>query len=278
VPPDETPTTFLAAAVAYMRSGGERAYVGPILKEWGEMPLSRIDQVLIDMTAEKLYPGYTASTKNRQFYTPVSAILKRAGIERYIKRPKGWRGKKSTSWLEPEQAFRLFDEADKINLEFGLFLRTLCYTGMRLSEASNIKMGHVDLSRQFIYLPETKNGEARSVYLPPVLITAFANHPRGMQRDPHVRLFRFHKGGRLYDMLKDAMTAARLAFPRRQGGFHLFCHTYGTWMHRYAGLDNYALSRTDRWKDPRSAERYLHTEINSEARMADIMPVKRARP
>jgi hypothetical protein len=35
------------------------------------------------------------------------------------------------------------------------------------------------------------------------------------------------------------MKRAGLKFPRRQGGFHLFCHTYGTWMTRYGGLDTY---------------------------------------
>ena len=68
------------------------------------------------------------------------------------------------------------------------------------------------------------------------------------------------------------MKKAGLKFPRRQCGFHLFCHTYGTWMRRYGNLDTYALARTNRWKDPRSADVYVHTEVGSEARMADILP------
>ena len=39
-----------------------------------------------------------------------------------------------------------------------------------------------------------------------------------------------------------------------------------------AKLDNYALARTGRWKDPRSAEGYLHTAVSSEAKMADVLP------
>jgi hypothetical protein len=61
------------------------------------------------------------------------------------------------------------------------------------------------------------------------------------------------------------MKRSGLKFPRRQCGFHLFCHTYATWMHRYNGLDNYGLARTGRWKDPRSAEIYIHTEVGEEA-------------
>lgn len=279
-PPPEVeagPPMFLAAAVAYMQAGGERKYVQPIITEWRDKKLSDVDQVLIDSAAAKLYPIATAATRNRQFYTPVSAILKRAGIDKSLKRPKGWRGKKSISWLEPAQAFALFEAADDVDSEFGIFVRVLCYTGMRLGEALNIKLAQLDLERQAIYLPETKNSHARTVHLPPFAVTTLANHPRKLTRDADQRLFRFHAGGRLRDMLKAAMAKASLSFPRRQRGFHLFCHTYGTWMHRFGGLDNFGLSRTDRWKDPRSAEIYLHTEVNSEARMADVLPIpKRA--
>lgn len=63
------------------------------------------------------------------------------------------------------------------------------------------------------------------------------------ERGPDEKLFRFHIGGRLRKLLAQAMKRAGLKFPRRQGGFHLFCHTYGTWMTRYGGLDTYGLVR-----------------------------------
>jgi len=93
-----------------------------------------------------------------------------------------------------------------------------------------------------------------------------------LDRDPDQPIFRFLQGGYLRGLLADAMTKAKLSFPRRQRGFHLFCHTYGTWMMRFGNLDNFGLTRTGRWKDPRSAEGYLHTVVNSEAKMADVLP------
>jgi hypothetical protein len=69
------------------------------------------------------------------------------------------------------------------------------------------------------------------------------------------------------------MTRAGIVLPRRQAGFHIFCHTYGTWMKRYGRLDTYGLTRTGRWKDPESADRYNHTEASWEARQADLLPV-----
>jgi hypothetical protein len=141
------------------------------------------------------------------------------------------------------------------------------------------------------------------VHLPPVLVEAFRDQPprmgrprkadgeplangaagqsrRGagvpfLDRAPDEKLFRFHIGGRLRKLLALAMKNAGLKFPRRQGGFHLFCHTYGTWMTRYGDLDTYGLVRTKRWKDPASADRYNHTIASPEARRADLMPVKK---
>lgn len=78
-------------------------------------------------------------------------------------------------------------------------------------------------------------------------------------------------------MLQLAIQRAGLSFPRRQGGFHLFCHTYGTWMTRYGSLDTFGLVRTGRWKSAESADRYNHTIASPEARRADLMPVKKGK-
>ena len=297
VRPTESPITFLDAANAYMKAGGERKHLSLITEMTGEhalqhKTLASIDQIAIDNAAVALYPNASAATRNRQFYTPVSAVLHHAGLTIAVKRPKGWRGTKSQSWLEPEQAFRLFAEADALDTEFGLFCRVLFYTGMRLSEALAIRIAQLNMNARTIYLPKTKNGEARAVHLPPVLIAALANQPprrrsirpQGggpqhedigvpfLERHAARRLFRFHAGGALRDMLKTAMKNARLSFPPRQGGFHIFCHSYGTLMSRYGALDTYGLVRTGRWADPRSADRYRHSKTSEEARRADLLP------
>jgi integrase len=269
--------TFAGAAVAYMNGRGERRFLTQAIKELGRIALSKIDQAEIDAAAVRAFPKGTAAYRNRNFYTPVSAVLKHVGDSREIKRPKGWRGKRHTTWLEPDQAFALFAAADTVDTEFGLFLRYLCYTGMRLGEALNVRLRHVRLDRQTIYLRETKNGEARPVYLPPSLIVALANHPRGLDRDADAKLFRFGINGRTRNLLKMAKAKAGINLPRRQGGFHLFCHCYGTWMTRYGKLDTYDLVETERWKDPDSARRYAHTEPGSAARRADLLPVEKRR-
>jgi hypothetical protein len=101
------PPTFARASIAYMKAGGEGKFLEPILTAWPAKLLDDIDQIAIDALAAELYPNAPASTRNRQVYTPVSAVLKHVGVERKIKRPKGWRGNKRTFWLKPEPTFAL---------------------------------------------------------------------------------------------------------------------------------------------------------------------------
>jgi integrase len=284
------------AAKAYLEAGGDGSFLGPIIELTGphairDLPIDAIDQTVLDLAAAELYPNSTPQTRNRQFYTPVSAVLKRAGNERKIARPKGWRGEKSKWWMQPEQAFSLLNAAVEIDQEFGLLCITLLYTGMRISEALAAKLRHLNLGGDapMLYLPKTKNREARSVFLPPIVVEAFrAMPPRPkreggrsqdgagltfLKREPDIRIFRFHQGGHLRKLLAQAMAKAGLSFPIRYRGFHLFCHTYGSWMSRINKMDNYALARTGRWKDPRSAEGYVHTTPSEEAKLAVNLPV-----
>jgi len=270
--------TFLDAALAYMQAGGERKRLGPIIEMTGEfalrgVPVTEIDQVMIDNAAAALFPGVPPPTLNREFYTPVAAVIHRAGRQMKIMRPKGWRGARATAWLEPAQLFAVLAAADALDPEFGVYLDLLPYTGLRLRESLRPRLRDLDVGRQTLYVGRTKTGAPRMVYLPMHVVVSLANHPRGLDRDPDERIFRFHPGGHLYDLLHAALAAAGATKPKRQNGFHLFCHTYGTWMARYGGLDAHGLTGTGRWADASSAYRYVHLDVSEEARRADRLPV-----
>ena len=102
-----------------------------------------------------------------------------------------------------------------------------------------------------------------------VVVAALANHPRGLNRKG--RLFRFHDGGRLRDMLKLACKGAGVTLPHRTA-FHVFRHNYATWMRLYGGLDSLGLLRTGVWADIDSVSRYSHSEPTAEARQAAALP------
>lgn len=272
--------TFVEAAVAYIESGGDGKYlgkwdeeegrwIGGVLTRLGDLHLEDITQQEIDRAAVALYPEGSAATRNRHVYTPISAVLKHAGVDFKIKRPKGWRGQARVDWLQPEQAFRLLDAANEIDPEFGIFLTFLLYTGCRLNEAIALRCDRILLSEAFTYFPKTKNDDPRGVHLPPFLVAALANHPRGLNRGSE-KAFRFRKCGRLYTLMNKVKAAAGpdVSFAT----FHTFCHTWATWMRRYGKLDTRGLVGTGRWRDQKSAARYEHVVASEESRRADMLP------
>lgn len=266
--------TFDAAAMNYMNAGGDPRPLPRLSKHIGSTLLRDLNQETIDALALKMLPEASPATRNREVYTPISAVLKRAGQSFQLRRPKGARGRELIGWLWPEQAACLFEEADKIDREFGLLLRVLCYTGLRLGEAINhfaIDGLRLNEGAGFAFIPKTKNGKPRPIHFPPHIVEALKAHSRGLDRKGQ-NVFRFHKGSKIYVMLRRAAAAATIELPERQA-FHLFRHTYGTWMRRYGGLDSRGLVGTGAWDCEQSANRYAHTVASEEARRADSLPV-----
>lgn len=263
--------TFASAALAYMKAGGERIYIGKLLEHFGDTPLSQIDQATIDAAAAALYPFGSGATRNRSVYTPVSAILRRGGIRLDLRRPIGSGGNKSTAWLWPEQAFSLFEEAERIDPEFAALLIVLCYTGMRLGEALGLTWNDTRLQDGFAYIPTTKTEEPRAIFLPAVAVAAIANVPHRT-----ARVFRFTKSGHLYSLLRVVAIRAGVDLAERSA-FHIFRHTYATWMRRFGRLDTKGLVATGAWKDRKSADRYEHVVVSEEAQRAAMLPTRKVR-
>jgi hypothetical protein len=124
--------TFATAALAYMKGGGERRFLRPLLKHFGEVPLKRIGQADLDEAAATIYPNASPATINRQLYTPAIAVLRRGGVTLLFRRPEGAAGKQLTTWLWPEQATALISETMKLDPEFGILCIVLLYTGAAL--------------------------------------------------------------------------------------------------------------------------------------------------
>jgi len=267
---DKVRATFLSAAVSYMQAGGENTYIAKLIDHFGEKPLTEIDQAMIDGAATELYPLASAATRNRSVYTPISAVLRHAGKGFDMKRPKGAQGQQLTGWLTEEQAFALLSAAIKLDMEFGALCTVLLYTGCRLSEPLKLLCEDVNLAGSEFFIRTTKNGDPRRVFLPLTVVTALANHPRGLDRNGE-RVFRFTKSGALYDLLRDAAKNAGVTLPQREA-FHVFRHTYATWMRRHAGADLDTLVGTRAWKSRQSAQRYMHMVTSEESQRAALLP------
>jgi len=278
--------TFLSAAVAYMKDGGRRRYLTPLIKHFRDKPLSEIDQAAIDDAASAIYPLVeNPATRNCYVYTPVSAILHHALGDKcpVIRRPKGAKGRIKTDFMWPADAFAIILAADAIDAEFGLYLRTLLYTGIRKSEGLRVLPDDVQTDERAAWLRDSKNGDPRMLKLRDDIVGPLKAH---LSVHTGERLFRFRDGGHFKHLLLRAKLAVcglpcpvrrptgwkppkyRLAFV----GFHTFRHTWATWMRRYGGTDVQGLAATKNWRDPKSAARYAHVVSREEWDRVDSLP------
>ncbi|MBK5958136.1 hypothetical protein CCR97_07915 [Rhodoplanes elegans] len=277
--------TFADAVEGYVRAGRRRKYLLKLLDRFGDTPLSGITQAEIDRAAVELYPAVQPQTRNTCFYTPLSAVLRHAGVDRPIRRPKGAKGRVVTRFLTQPDAFAIIREADQIDARLGLLLRLLLYTGMRINEALRLRWEDIDLAGGTAYVGLTKTGEARTAKLRADLVAQL----RAIRPETGAgRVFQFAYGGRL----KDQFLRAKLAVcdvpmpPRGKKGqrrprldyrlawvnFHTFRHTWATWMRMYGGADVQGLVATGNWSDPRSAARYAHVVPRDEWCRVDDLP------
>jgi integrase len=275
--------TFLIAAVAYMKAGRSRRYVGKLIEHFRETPLSEIDQDAIDKAAAEIYPNGTPMMRNRAVHTPVSAILHNVAVEITVKRPKGYKGKAVTRFLLPPDAFAVIEAATAIDEEMGRLLTFLLYTGCRIGEALALKWENISSREHWeAYIETSKNGDPRTVRLTNDAIAALG------PVKPAGRVFRFHQGGhRNFIFLNAKVTACGLPAVQRPKlkqrmvippyrlswvTFHTFCHTWATWMRRFGGADLQGLVATGRWRDPRSAARYAHVVSHEEWDRVEMLP------
>lgn len=259
--------TWAGAMTSYLNAGGDPRFLDRLLSYWGETPIAAITQARLDECAAHLYPDAAIPTRNRQVYTPVSAVLKHAGVKETFRRPKGARSVPRVHWLRPEQLQRLLPACEALNARFGAMCLYMTVTGSRLSEACDLDWRDVDLSSATAISRDTKNGDDRTVHLPPVAVAALAGlaHREG-------RVFGYRKSGRLYKLLAKAETLSGVHIPDGIS-FHIFRHSYGAMMRRL-GAD---LVGTRAWKSRQAAAVYEHLDATEEARKADFLLVWRAK-
>jgi integrase len=261
--------TFAEAVLSYLENGGEKRFLGPILEYFGKTPLVKIDLDAIERGARKLYPQASAATRNRQFFTPVSAILKHAAKRKWceqivLERPRIPAAHKG--WLTVDEAERLIAASGPMRflMEF-LFL-----TGARIGEALWLDWRDVDLVQWQVTFPKTKNGEPRSVPLHPRLVATLANLPhRGgcVFRRPDGLPYARPRG----DGDTSAGTRIKKAFAGacRRAGLqgvtpHTCRHTWATW-HYAANHDLTQLMELGGWKSVAMVMRYSHTNVAQHA-------------
>lgn len=282
IAPRDREPTFLSAAVAYMESGRPRRYIAPLIRHFGETPLSQIDQAAIDEAAIAIKPDGTPMNRTAAVYTPVSAILHHADIKITIRRPKGFQGRVITDWLVPADAFGIIDAADRFDREFGTLLCFLLYTGPRIGAALELRREDVRIGEGRAWARNQKGQPHMDIRLHPDLIERLRAH---LEATDAARVFRWHYGAHLCHLLMRAKLGylgikcpARPPKGWREPSnrldwvtFHIWRHTWATWM-RQAGSDVKGLVATGNWRNERSASRYAHAVPRDEWNRVEMLP------
>jgi integrase len=269
--------TFAEAAVSYIENGGSKRFMERVLRHLGTMPLVQIEQDVIDKGARKLYPDASEATRNRQFYTPVSAVLRHAARRGLCPPPILERPQSSSDrvrWLTEAEADRLIDACADHLRPLVVFL---LYTGARVGEALWLDWRCVDLRRRHVTFPRTKNGQPRGVPLHQRVVIALANlphregevfrRPDGFPYEQPRRSDDHSAGTRIKTAFKTACRRAGIT------DFHPHdCrHTWATW-HYVANRDLGALQRLGGWKSVRMVMRYAHTNVDEFKHTIDRLP------
>ena len=248
----------------YMESGGERRFLAPVLRHFGDMPIDRIDQQAIDCAAAAIYPDGSPATRNRLVYAPVSAILKFAGVTRPVRRMKAPAG--IVRWLTQDEASQLIAACSPHLRPLVMFL---LYTGARAGEALWLDWRYVNLARAHVSFPKTKNGHPRGVPLHRALVAALANLPH---RDGAV--FR-RPDGKPYERPGSKFKTAFHGALRRAGienfRVHDCRHTWATW-HYAAHHDLISLQKLGGWRSPAMVTRYAHANSDNDLAGINALP------
>jgi integrase len=244
--------SFAEAAEGYMRSGGEREFMAPILRAIGEMPLKAITQDVIDKTAEKLFPTQKPSTRLRKVYTPISAVMSWAadawGTERRrIRRPSEGPGR--VDWRTPDEIEALLAICpDPLRGLITFYVGTGC----RASEALGLDWKDVSLKGHRATFWETKGGYSRHVDLQPRVRDALPARTTGP-----VWLNSRGEAWHAYDAINLRLRAITKSAGLPPIHCHVLRHTWATWAYACT-RDLTFLMGQGGWKSSELAMRYIH--------------------
>lgn len=249
---DKAVCTFAEAAAGYMRGGGERDHLTPLLAAFGLQRLADIRQADLDALAVSLYPAGKSSTRNRRVYTPFIAIWNWA-VDAGLAEPRRWRRPKQPTgrvdWRTPEDIERLINACSPALRALVIFY---VGTGARASEAICLDWRDVTPAAQRAVLWETKGGYSRHVDLCDRVRMALPARASGA-----VFLSSSGEPWHAYDAVNLALKRACV----RAGIAHLSCHTlrhtWATWA--YAARRDLAwLMAQGGWRSADMAMRYIH--------------------
>ena len=257
--------TFVEAAKSFIQQGGEARFIGPLQDHFEGWTLNSIGQADIDTAALSIYPDAMPSTRDRQVYSPMSAILRHGAKRKWcdfiiLDRPRY--DNERIRWLVLSEAERLVSNAAP---HLRPLITLLIGTGPRLSEALYLQWSQVDLKRRQVNYEKTKNTESRGVPLSERVIESLVALPHRVGpvflTDDGLPYRRKVDGG---GQIKTGFGGAVRRAVITDFTPHDCRHTWATW-HYAANRDLAGLQYLGGWSSIEMVVRYAHVNVENMA-------------
>lgn len=257
--------TFAEAVEGYLNDTGNYRFMSKPFEYFDGWLLKAITPVEIRRAAEKSYPAAAGATRNRQFITPMQAVINWAHqqgwcspikVRRFpVEKPE--RTTVDRAWMD---AF--MGSASPRVAAIYLFMHQ---TGARISEACRLDWSDVDFKTMTALLRKTKNGEERLCHLTTELAERMAS------LETLGRVFGYTSRSSVYTPARRACKKAGIAYvPPHQAGRHSFATALDA-----EGMTVPAIAKAGGWKSHSLvSERYAHPDEAGQ-RAAEIMGRKR---
>jgi integrase len=173
--------TFAKASILYRAAGKETRFLEKIEDYWKNTLVKDMTAGAIRQSALAIYPNAGPATHNRQVITPTRSVINHCSemelcapvrvrkfrFEQKIKKPI------LIDWLDTFCA-----HATPVNAALATFMFA---TACRISEARRLEWADIDFQSRTILVRKTKNKKERMPHMPPRLLVALANLPRGVK-------------------------------------------------------------------------------------------------
>jgi integrase/recombinase XerD len=198
-----------------------------------QLGVEEVRQFQLHMLRDQKLATGTVQNRMTALHFFFKKVLKRHDPELYdmalTRRPK-----KLPVVLSAEEVEKLIEAAP--NIRYRMILVLLYSTGLRRTEASQLKIADIDSKRMVIHVHEGKNSRDRELPLTPKLLAELRDYWRGCKVKPRVYLFptRFQAGDEEERPITDkAVWHACRESARRSGlskrfGPHTLRHTFAT--------------------------------------------------
>lgn len=258
--------TFDDAVTSYIEADGSPDHLDAIMERIGHRKLSEINQAVVDKLAKEMKPDASASTRVRQIYTPILAVLNQAADAGLcdpprLRKPKVAAGR--TDYLTPQEVENWLSALPPHLRRIVTFY---VGTGCRATEGLSLIWRDVTLGERRAVFWETKGGYARGAHLCDRVRKELPKRPDESETTVFMNSLGdpWHGYDAINLMLKrvkarrDRDIAAGSKSPALVSAHcHLFRHTWATWAYACT-RDLTLLMSQGGWKSVSMVMRYTH--------------------